>query len=230
MKRITKLELACNLTLIGVLFATAVHILILTLNLLGITNFVVPDNFNYIFAYVLTLVCLMLYILGFFVTRLKKVVFPGWLRILFYIAFFLFTNVYYILNLHTNIVGIIFFYAYIAFLINIVAVSVFYNTQKDEKNRLKATNKFITISVFCYSIAIATFVQLLISFVKVILFKTGSTTTMLVYVVSISTMAIVSIILAVLFFLSLERTKKFINSCLVKFTTRRVVKKLVKED
>lgn len=230
MKRMTRLELACNLTLVGVLVATAVHILVITLNLLGVTNFALPNNFNYIFAYILTIICLALYILGFFVTRLKRIIFPEWLRILFYVAFFLFTNVYYIFGLHTNLIGIIIFYAYIAFLINIVSVSVFYNTQKDEKNRLKASNKFISISVFCYSVAITTFVQFVIALAKVILFKTGSTTTMLVYVVSTASMLIVSIALALIFFLSLEKSKKFINACLVKYTVRRVVKKSVKED
>ena len=230
MKKLTKLELACNLTLIGVLVATAIHILLLTLNLVGITNFAVPDGFSYIFAYILTIICLTLYIFGFFVARWKRIYFPLWLRIMFYAAFFLFTNVYYILGLHTKMWSIILLYAYLSFLICVLSVSVFYNTQKDEKNRLKATNRFITISVFLYSVALSTFVQFLISFFKVAFFKTAVNSTLLISVVSTATMIIVSIATVTAFYLSLSKTKKFINSCLVKFTVKRIVKKSVKED
>ena len=230
MKKITKPELACNLTLVSVLVATVVHILIISLNLFGVTNFSVPENFNYIFAYILTLVCLALYILGFFVERLKKLVLPFWLRIMFFVAFFVFTNVYYILGLFSNIIAIIVFYAYIGFLISILSVSIFYNTQKDEKNRLKSSNRFITLSVFCYSVAFSTFAQFIIAVIKVIFFKSAATTTLLVYAISIASMLVVITALSIAFYISLKRNKKFINACLVKFTVRVVVKKSNKEE
>lgn len=230
MKKISKPELACTLTLSGVLVATVVHIILITLNLFGVTNFNVPTDFNYIFAYILTIVCLALYIFGFFVARLKKIIFPAWLRILFYVAFFLFTNVYYILGLFDNLIALAAFYAYIALLINVLSVSIFYNTQKDEKNRLKSSNRFIVLSVFCYSIAFSTFAEFIISAVKVIFFKTAATTTLLAYVISISSMLVVNIALAVAFLISLKKTKKFINACLVKYTVKVLVKKTVKEE
>ena len=202
MKKISRPELACTLTLSGVLVATVVHIILITLNLFGVTNFNVPANFNYIFAYILTIVCLALYFFGFFVAKFKKVIFPAWLRILFYIAF----------------------------LINVLSVSIFYNAQKDDKNRLKSSNKFIVLSVFCYSVAFSTFAEFIISAVKVIFFKSAATTTLLAYVISVSSMLVVNIALAVAFLISLKKTKKFINACLVKYTVKVLVKKSVKEE
>lgn len=229
MKKITKPELAANLTLVGVLVATAVHILIVSLNLFGVTNFAVPANFNYIFAYILTLICLSLYIFGFSISKFKKIVFPAWLRIFFYVAFFVFTNVYYILGLYVRLYAIMVFYAYIAFLITILSVSIFYNVQKDEKNRLKSSNKFICLSVLCYSVAFTTLVQFVVAIFKVIFFLKAATATLLVYVASVAAMIVVIVGLVIAFYVSLRKNKKFINACLVKFTVRVVVKKAVKE-
>lgn len=229
MKNHNKSEILCNVTLSAVLVATAIHILILTLNLFGVTNFGVPKNFNYIFAYVLTVICLGLYIFGFAISKFKRMVFPAWLRIFFYIAFFLFTNVYYFMGLFTKAGTIILFYAYIGFLISILSVSIFYNTQKDEKNRLKSTNKFISLSVFCYSVAFSTIVQFIISLVKVIFFGNAATSVLSVYVISIASMLTIISALSIAFYVSLRKSKKFINACLVKYTMRVVVKKPIKE-
>lgn len=230
MKRLTRSELACNLTLVAVLLASAAHILILTLNLFGVTNFTLPNGFNYIVAYVLVAICLTLYILGFFVARIKRMTFPAWLRIFFYVALFLFTNVYYILGLFFTIIGTIIFYAYLGFLVSVVSVSIFYHSQKDDKNRLKSTYKFITLSVLCYSVAFSTCVQFVISIVKVIFFNNDITANLLFYVISIASMMVVSIGLAIAYYVSLKKSKKFINSCLVKFTKKATVKKSIKEQ
>ncbi len=229
MKKITKTDFACNLTLSFALFFTAVHLLLISFNLFGISNFSVPENFSYVMAYILSLCCLALYIFGFSISKFKKIMFPAWLRIVFYVAFFLFTNTYYVTGLYNTWVGLIIFYAYVAFLINILSVSIFYNIQKDEKNRLKASNKFITFSVLCYSIAFSTIVQFAISAVKVLFFETALSTTLLHSVVAIASMLVVNIVLFIAFNLSLKNTKKFINACLVKYLVR-VTKKPVQEE
>lgn len=229
MKKITKNEFACNLTLSFALFFTAIHLLLISFNLFGITSFSVPENFSYVTAYILSLCCLALYIFGFSISKFKSMVFPSWLRIMFYIAFFLFTNTYYLAGLYLNKIGLIIFYAYIAFLINVLSVSIFYNAQKDEKNRLKASNKFITFSVLCYSLAFSTIVQFVISAVKVLFFKAGFSSTLLYFVISMSAMIVVNIALFIAFYISLKKTKKFINACLVKRIVR-VVKKVPVEE
>ncbi len=229
MKKITKSEFACSITLISVLACTAVHFLLITLNLFGVTKFSLPAGFSYIFAYILIAACLTLYILGFFVARIKRMILPAWLRIMFYIAFFLFTNTYYICGFYQDLIGIVIFFIYLTFLINILSVSIFYNIQKDDKNRLKASNKYITASVFCYSLAFSTLLHLAVSAVKLIFFKDYALSDLSTYFVEIVTMVATTGIVSVAFWLSLNRTKKFINSCLVKFTMRVAVSKTVKK-
>jgi hypothetical protein len=156
--------------------------------------------------------------------------FPAWLRIMFYIAFFLFTNTYYILGWFGTIFGLILFFAYIAFLIGVLSVSIFYNVQKDEKNRLKSTTRFISLSIFCYSIAFSTFVQFAVAIIRIAFFHTNALSTLSVYVIEMATMLVVNIVMTIAFWLSLQKNKKFINACLVRKTMRVVVKKYVKAD
>ena len=109
-------DLLCNITLICTLVFSGIHLLLLTLNLFGITNFEFYANFSYVIAYILVIASLALYIFGFYTYHFSKIYMPAWFRMLFYIAFYLFTNVYYILNWFNTIVGLIFFYAYISFI------------------------------------------------------------------------------------------------------------------
>lgn len=71
-----KKDLACNITLISVLAFTAIHILILTLNLFGVTKFEFYEGFNYLVAYILVVVCLALYVFGFFISKFKRLTIP----------------------------------------------------------------------------------------------------------------------------------------------------------
>ncbi len=215
-----KKDLACNITLIAVLVFSAVHLILVTLNLFGAVNLNIRDGFNYIVAYVLIFVCLALYVLGFFITKLKNVDFPKWLRICFYVAFYIFTNIYYIFGLHDNVFGLIFLFAYIAFLVNIVSVSVFYNVQKDDKYRLKTSKPFITTSIFLYSLGAMFVIELLSVAFKAFMPIELATATVAAVVVEISTCLLVTIIMAVIFDQSLTKSKKLINSCLVKTRIR----------
>ena len=89
MKKLTRSEFACNVTLLSVLACTAIHFLVITLNLFGAIKISLPPVFDYIVAYVLIAACLALYIFGFSITKFKSIMFPAWLRIMFYIAFFM---------------------------------------------------------------------------------------------------------------------------------------------
>lgn len=211
-----KKELACNITLIAVLVFSAIHFLLITLNLFGVINLNIREGFNYILGYIMIIICLALYILGFFISRFKRIVFPQWLRICFYVAFYLFTNVYYILGLHDNVFGIIFLYAYLAFLANIVSVSVFYNIQKDEKYRLKTSKAFITTSIFFYSLGALFVVELLTAVMTAFIPLGLATATLSSVVIELSSMLLVTIIMSIIFDVSLSKKKWFINICLVK--------------
>ena len=211
-----KKDLACNITLISVLSFTLIHLLILTLNLFGVTELQFNANFSYLTAYILVIVCLLLYIGGFFITKAKNLEMPAWFRIMFYIAFYLFTNVYHICGFYHNIYTIILFFAYIAFLVNIIALSVFYNVQKDEKNRLKSSPRFLLTTVFFYATAINALIQFAINMVKAFCLPKYQFSNLLTFVVEMSTMLLVTIVMAIIFSVSLKKSKNLINGCLIK--------------
>jgi len=213
-------DLACNITLIAVLTFTCVYLLILTLNLFGVSHIVFHENFNYIVAYILAIVCLALYVFGFYTYKFSKIYMPSWFRILFYVAFFLFTNIYYIFNLYSVMIGLIFFFAYLAFLTCIISLSVYFNTQKDDKNKLKIQPKSLITSVFCYSIALNALLQFVINLVKVVAFGSYKFTTLSAYLIEFGTMIGVCVLVCVIFSLSLHGTKTLINGCLIKVNNR----------
>ena len=101
-------DLLCNVTLICTLSFSVIHLLILTLNLFGVTRFVFHENFNYIVAYILVVASLALYVFGFYIYKFARLYIPAWFRMLFYIAFYLFTNIYYILGWFNALVGLTF--------------------------------------------------------------------------------------------------------------------------
>lgn len=216
-----KEDLFCNITLICVLAFAFIHLLILTFNLFGITHIAFYENFSYIIAYVLVIASLALYIFGFYVYRLSNLYVPAWFRVLFYIAFYLFTNVYYVCNWFSSMVGLIFFFAYISFLMCIISLSIYFNTQKDNNNKLKISSKSLLSSVFFYSIAGNALLQFVINLIKIIAFKSYKFTTLSAYLIEFGTMIGICIITSILFSISLSRTKTFINGCLIKINNRR---------
>lgn len=221
MKKLTfKEDLLCNITLICTLVFSCIHLLLITLNLIGLTDFNLFYGFNYIVAYILVIACLLLYVFGFYAYHYSRIYMPAWFRMLFYIAFFLFTNVYYICNWFNSIVGLIFFYAYISFLACIISLSIYFNSQKDEKNKLKIAPKSLITSIFFYSIAGNALVQFVVNLVKVIAFKNYEFSTLSVYLIEFGTMIGMTVIVTIAFAISLARKKLFINACLIKVDNR----------
>ena len=221
MKKLTfKEDLMCNITLICTLVFSGIHLLLLTLNLLGATNFEFYAGFNYILAYILVIASLALYIFGFYVYHFSRVYMPSWFRMLFYIAFFLFTNVYYIMNWFNTLIGLIFFYAYISFLACIISLSIYFNTQKDEKNKLKISPKSLISSVFFYAIAGNALLQFVINMVKFIAFRSYEFTTLSAYLIEFGVMIGMTSLITIIFAISLHGSKKFINACLIKVNNR----------
>lgn len=211
-----KKNLACNITLIVVLAFSVVHLLILMLGVFAVIDLKTTENFSYIVAFSLVIVCLLLYMFGFFITKQAKLIIPSWISILFYVAFFLFTNTYYILGAYQNIWCIALLFMYISMLVTLLSLSLFYNIQKDEKGRLIVSAKYLTVTVFLWSTAINSIIQFVVSFVKNFGFETYKFSNLSAFVVEYASMLLVSIMISVLFYLSLNRTKQFVNSCLVK--------------
>lgn len=211
-----KKDLACNITLISVLACSLIHLTFLILGIFDVVNLKTTTSFNYIVAFVLVIVCLALYILGFFISIQQKLAIPSWFRIMFYVAFFVFTNTYYLAGLYENIWFLLIFFAYISVLINIICLSLFYNIQKDEKGRLKTSAKYLCTCVCFWSIAICSFVQFVVNFMKAFVFDTYVFSTLKVFAFEYMVMFAVCIAMAIIYYLSLIQTKTLVNGCLIK--------------
>lgn len=211
-----KKNLANNLTLIAVLICTLVHLVILTMNVFGLLSIELDEDFNYFFAYMLVIFSLCLYILGFFIEKITKLDIPSWFEIVFYIAFFIFTNTYYITGAYTNIFAVILMFAYISVIVTIVNISVFYHTQKDENNRLSGSRAYIVTSIFFYSVATNGIIELFVTALKSFLLPEFVLTTLNAFIVEYSAMILTSIVMAIMLNASLNKSKRFINACLIK--------------
>lgn len=212
-----KNNLIANITLIVSLVCSITHLIILTVNIFKEKPAMFYDGFSYLVAYILIIVSLLLYMLFFYISRIGNFKVPSWFESVFYVAFFIFTNTFYITNAYSSIAAIIFLFAYISLLSTIVNVSVFYNVQKDEKNRLVASKNYIVTSIFFYSVGTNAIIELLVTIVKTFICPNYIFSTLTCFIIESCTMLLVTIAMCVLFYLSLSKSKKFINNCLIKF-------------
>ncbi|MBQ8425601.1 MAG: hypothetical protein IJX17_06230 [Clostridia bacterium] len=211
-----KENLFANIALIVALCFTIIHLFIITFNVFGITAIKFYNEFNYLIAYIFVIVSLCIFLLGFFITKITKLNIPQWFQIVFYAAFFIFTNTYYAINAYNNFIGLLFFYSYLAFISVICNLSVFFNIQKDENNKLRASKIYILTSVFFYSMGTNALILFIVSIVKTIFFPFGDFTKLSFFVFDFTAMLAITTIMIIIFALSLSHSKRFINSCLIK--------------
>ena len=108
------------------------------------------------------------------------------------------------------------FAVYIAVLFNILAVSLFYNTQKDAKNVVKTTDRFLVFSCFAYAGLMTLVYQLISVLVKLLSNSTDVIASLAMIVSEMSVMLFVGFVFALLFAISLKRTRRLVNACLIK--------------
>ena len=173
-------------------------------------------HFNYIAALIIDIVGILFYVGFVFVEKIRNLTIPEWFKVLFYIAFLVFTNVYYLFSWYHTIAGLIVFAVYIAVLFNILAVSLFYNTQKDAKNVVKTTDRFLVFSCFAYAGLMTLVYQLISVLVKLLSNSTDVIASLAMIVSEMSVMLFVGFVFALLFAISLKRTRRLVNACLIK--------------
>ena len=230
MKLNFKKDLACNITLICVLSLSLVYFVLLTLNLFNVFSFAFPQSFSYITAYLLMILCFGLYILGFFIESRKNIKIPTWFKMTFYIAFFIFTNIYYVFGLYHNLVTLLMFVAFITFILNIIALSLYFNLNKDENNKLKASTKGFIFNTSIYSVAISSVAIFLISAFNVIFLSTYIFSTLSIFVIEMTTSLVVCAVVSTIFAFSHKKSKIIINNCLIKVTKNTIVRSLKQKD
>lgn len=215
-----KNNLISNITLIASLICTIAHLILLTVNVFKETPTMFFEGFSYLVAYLLIVLSLGLYLFCFYITRVGKLKIPAWFESIFYVAFFIFTNTFYITNAYSSIPAIIFLFAYIAMLSTIANVSVFYHAHKDDKNRLVVSKHYIITSIFFYSTGTNAIIQMLVTIVKTFMFPAYMFTTLECVIIESCTMLLVTIIMSILFYLSLSKTKRLINRCIIKINNQ----------
>ena len=207
-----------NILLWCTLLFSLVH---LTFLMLGLFNVLTPDclereQFNYIVAFVLVAVCLLIYILFLFIANKNNLIFPEWFLIMLYLGIFMFTNTYYYLGWHESMIGLAFIYAFVSIIFVIISLSIFYNSQKDKNGYLKTTTSYACSTILAYSIAFGAVAELIVSAFKLIFIPNTIYSSISVFVLDISIIVFVSAIFAILFYVSLNKNKKLINGCLIK--------------
>ncbi|MBQ3048161.1 MAG: hypothetical protein IJD48_04015 [Clostridia bacterium] len=216
MKKNIKLS---TILLYSVLAFSVIHLTFLMLSLFSVVPmpFLESINFNYVVAFVLVGICLLLYIAFMFIEKSKKLVIPEWFKDVFFVGFFIFTNIYYLFGLYSTLTGLVIFSIYLAFVLNIIALSIFFNVQKSETNILKTTQTYTVFTVFTYAIALFAMVETVVSAFKTIFAPDGIFTTLPMFIIDMCAGVLVSILFAISFAISLSKKKKLINSCLIKF-------------
>lgn len=195
----------------------ALWAVVLSLGAFGVikTNIFAGEQFNYVVALILDAVCLALFVALVFVEKIKGLSIPNWFKCIFYVSFFVLTNIYFYFSLYSTVAGLIACAIILAVIFNIMSVSLFYNTQKDDQNNVKVSNKFLVFSCFSYSILFAFIYQLVVCVIRIVS-KTTISNVLAISAIEMSVCLLISFVFALVFALSLARTKRVINACLIK--------------
>lgn len=217
MKKTNKIS-ASSIILWCVLGLSLVHFTFLLLGLFNVLNqpMLEKENFNFVVSFVLVALCLAFYIAFMFIEKKKNLVVPAWFKIVLYVSFYVFTNLYYYFGLYSTIYGLIGFYAVLALILNIISLALFFNAQKTDSNLLRATPSYSAMTIFAYTVCFATVIEVIISALKVALIPTSLFSSLSYFIIDICVVLIVSILMSIFYSLSLSKKKKFINACLIK--------------
>lgn len=218
MKKTNNIKLSTILLYSALVFSVT-HLTFLLLSLFNVVpmKFLDDIKFNYVIALVLVGICLLLYIAFMFIEKSKKLVIPEWFKDVFFVGFFVFTNIYYLFGLYSNIISLVIFYIYLTSVINIISLSIFFNIQKSETNILKTTTTYTVFTTFTYSVALFAMLETVISAFKIVFVKTSTFATLSMVIIDMCIGILVSLLFAISFAISLTKRKKLINGCLIKY-------------
>ena len=168
---------------------------------------------NYIKNLIFLIISSIIYVILMYFEEKNRLFCKNWLKISLYLYIFIALNVLNFFNLYTYRVV-----KYIIFVINgvyfaIFGVSIYYNYLKNENNKVKAKANMVVIFSIALSIAFAFCTELIWYLVDLI---SSSETQLFKFAVFDILFALGgSIIMNILFYLSLNKTKKLINYCLI---------------
>lgn len=191
----------------------------LVLVCLGLFGVVVPswlvdNDYNYMIALVLVALNLALDIVFMVIETKNKLDIPEWFRVVFFVGFFVFTNVYYYFGLYSLIYTQLLFYVYLSVVLSILSISIFFNVQKNENNMVRTNNAYACVSTFTYSTSMFLIFETIVALVKIV--SGTAENALLTFLISSCTCLFVSLVISIMFYKSLTNKKRFINACLIR--------------
>ncbi|MBQ7452842.1 MAG: hypothetical protein IJS68_01075 [Clostridia bacterium] len=206
--------------LIGALALSGLYFIFLLLGLFNVLKIsaILPETFNYLMAFAIIIACLALYSLALFIETHNRLEVPVWIACSFYIAFFIFTNIYYLFGLYSNTYFSLFFYVVLGVLVSILSLSIYFNCLKDEAGLLKNRVHFTGFILFAISTTLSVIFKLVVMFIKFVC-NVGVNLT-LETIITFGILLLISTIFAICFDLSIGGKKTFANACLIKTISR----------
>ena len=196
------------------IFLTFAFLIFVTIDLFTSLNSRIVGSFtpNFLLTYLMMSISTIIYILLLIFER-KNLNFPEWFKCFLIFSVFVFCSIYPYLNLFTIIYTDILYNVVFSIIINIISISIFYNLLKDNNNNLKS--KPFTLSLFCFSFTVmfAVIIELIEVLFNIIIRSENIVSINLI--IDLLVIICSSIILNIIFFISLKTDKKLINSFLI---------------
>lgn len=204
-----------NIVFLTIAFAMVIFSIIMVEE--AIRCFIVKDQSIFIVNYVKNLIYLIITSFIFYIFYLlqnkKSLECNEIIKIFIILYVFLTFNLFNILNLYRfkYIKYAVFFITGILF--SIFGVSIYYNYLKNENNKVKAKSQMVVIFSFAITIALGVFAQIFIYLINIISSSPIQEFKFIIY--DMLFLMAGSLIMNILFYLSLLKTKKWINFCLI---------------
>ena len=130
-----------------------------------------------------------------------------------YLALLLVVNTFNIFNLYNNLFINIFAYVLLGVIYSIIGISIYYNYLKNQQNQVKAKAGM----VFWFGIALSVTFAFALEFLKFLLYLILGIKTLTISGVMLNCLYsfLGALFINILFYVSLLKTKKFVNYCLI---------------
>jgi len=157
------------------------------------------------------------------IEKKKLLIIPEWFRVEFFIGFLIFTVVYYYFNLFNYLLTKIVLYVYLATVLSILSISIFFNVHKNDKNVAKTSNAYAGISTFTYATSMFLLIETVVTAIKIIINGSNIANGLSLFLIKSCTCIFVCLMFALAFYISLSKTKKFVNACLIQTRKEQII-------
>lgn len=167
---------------------------------------------NFLLTFSMIVIATVIYLLLMYFER-GRLKYPEWFKCFVIVSVLVFFLVYPFFGLYTIIYFDIIFNTVLGFLLSIVGVSIFYNYLRSDKNNLRARPVMVVFFSFMFATTIAVIIELIEALVNII--QKSSSIIASGDLIDICVILGSSLIINILFYISLRKEKVIINGCLI---------------